>query len=173
MTPRLSAHSPRIFLLLSLIAGLLPACDSNDDNDLATGTFDAQVSGGAQAALRGHAAFAVQTDGGETLSAIGLFNTEDDEDAAFLVIAGRATAKTYPVADDRAGAILILHGTGDEGDLFVAESGSITVSRADAGRMMGSFDVTAVSIADEDHEVRLRGSFNAKPGAVSVPGDED
>ena len=172
MLPRFTSCTPRAFLLLALLAGPLAACDSNGD-DLDDGTFQAQVSGGAQAALRGQAAFAVETEGGQTISAVGLVNTEDDEDAVFLVIDGQATAKTYSVAADNAGAILVLHGTGDDGDLYIAESGSITVTRADAGRLSGSFDVTAVPLFDEDDEVRLRGSFSAKPGAVAVPDDEE
>lgn len=172
MTPRLTSRSPRTLFLLALLTGTLAACDSAGGDDLDDGTFQAQVSGHAQAALRGQAAFAVETQGGQTISAVGLINTEDDEDAVFLVLDGQPTAKTYPVTDEKAGAILILHGTGDEGDLYIAESGSITVTRADAGRMTGSFDVTAVSLADEDDEVRLRGSFSAEPGAVAVPDDE-
>lgn len=170
MSLRFSSYTPRVFFLLVLLASPLAACDSSNA-DLTDGTFEARVSGSAETTLNGLAAFAVETEDGETVSAIGLVNTADDEDAVFLLVNGRAAAQTYAVGGTAAGAILVLHGTGDEGAVYIADSGTITVDRADAARLSGSFDVTATSLVEEGERVRLQGSFHAKAGAVTPPAD--
>lgn len=172
MTHRLRARTPRALLALALLTAPLAACDSSGDDDSADSTFEATVSGTAQASLGGQAAFATQTEDGQTVTAVGLLDRTDDEDAAFLVFEGRPSAKTYRVADEEVGALLVLHGTGDEGALYVAETGTVTLARSETSRMTGTFDVTAVSLVDEDETVRLRGTFSAKPGTVSTPDAE-
>ena len=172
MTARFHSGAPRALLALALLTAPLTACDSAGDDGPADGTFDATVSGDAQASLGGQAAFASTTEDGQTVTAVGLIDRGADDDAAFLVFKGRPTAKAYTVASEDVGALLVLQGTGDEGDLYVAETGTVTVSRSETARLSGSFDVTAVNLFDEDDTVRLRGSFNAKPGTVDPPTDE-
>ena len=169
MTSRFSLRL-RATLLTALAAVSLAACDSSSDDDGDLGTFQAQVTGAAQASLGGQAVFAVQTEDGETASAIALID-EDEEDVAFLLMDGRVTAKTYTIAGETAGAMLLLGDDDETGAMYVSETGTITVTRADAARVVGTFDVTAVNIADEDETVRLRGSFDAKSGTVTVPGE--
>lgn len=168
MTSRVSARLRALFLA-TLAAVSLAACDSSSDGD-GLGRFQAQVTGAAQASLGGQAAFAVQTEDGETVSAVALVD-EDEDDVAFLLVNGRVAAKTYTIADETAGALLLLGEADGTGDMYVAETGTITVTRADAARVVGTFDVTGVNILDEDETVRVRGSFDAKPGTVTVPDD--
>ncbi|PAP75992.1 hypothetical protein [Rubrivirga marina] len=168
MTPRFSLRL-RALLLTALAATSLTACDSSDDEgDL--GSFQAQVTGAAQASLGGQAVFAIDSEDGETTSAIALID-EDEDDVAFLLMDGRVTAKTYTIAGETAGAMLLLGETDGTGDMYFSETGTITVTRADAARVVGTFDVTAVNIADEDETVRLRGSFDAKSGTVVMPSE--
>ena len=168
MTSRFQSRTLRAFFLLVCLVSFLAACDSSSDG-IAEGTFEARVTGAEEATLNGQAAFAVETEEGETVSAIGLINKADDEDAVFLLIDGQAKVKTYTVGGTAAGAILVLHRTGDDGALYIAKSGTIAVSRSDSSRLMGSFDILAESLVSEDETVRLRGSFSAKLGAVDPP----
>ena len=168
MTPRFRSGASGA-LLLALVLSPLAACDSSDDGDLTDGSFEVQVSGDAQVAFDGPAAFAVETEGNQTISAIGMVNGDDEEEAVFLVMDGQPAVKTYTVDDETVGALLILHETDDEGGLYAAESGSIKVSSVSTARLAGSFDVTAVNIFDEDDTVRVKGTFNAKAGAVTPP----
>lgn len=164
-----SLRTPRAPFLLALLCCPLAACDSSGDDDVADGTFEARISGAAQARLGGQAAFAFEAQGERAFSAIGLFDASDDEDAVFLYLDGPAMAKPYPVNGIAAGAFLVLQDTGRAGAVYIARSGTITVTRADAAQLNGSFDVLATSLVDQDAPVRLRGSFSAKPGTVAPP----
>jgi len=117
----------RALLLLSLLAAALAACDSSDDGDPAAGTFAATLTGHTKTGLRGPAAFAVGTEGGQSLTGIGLFNSADDEDAVFVVLDGSPAVQRYAVADETAWALLVLRGTGAEGAFYLASGGSVTV----------------------------------------------
>jgi hypothetical protein len=159
-----STMSSRIALLASLLF-LFVGCDSGSDDDNTVGSFEAAVSGNATATLRGQAAFATDTEDDSTYTAIGLIDAEDPQDLVVLVLPGSPHSGTFDVADQEAGGLLTLT-DGDEGTLYVVQSGTLTVTRASDSRVEGRFDVEAVSIVDETDEVSIEGEFEATPGEV-------
>jgi len=175
---------------LALLASLLflvvaTGCDSGSD-DNAIGSFEAAISGSTTASLRGQAAFATKTQDGSTYTAIGLIDDTDPQDLVVLVLPGLPRSGTFDVADDEAGGLLTLTSTsGDEGTLYIVQSGTLTVTRANDRRVEGRFEVEAVSLIDETDEVSIEGTFEANAdlprdgrpalgdrgaGAVHLPG---
>lgn len=159
-------------LRLALIAVLallsLFGCDSTGADPV--GSFDARISGHISATLSGRAAFAVQTDGNETVAAIGLIDGRDSLDVVVLALPGRPRAGTFRVADAQAGGILVLT-SGATGTMYLAERGTVTVTRASTSRLAGRFDVWAMSVVGTD-SVSVVGTFDAEPGEVADPSDD-
>ncbi|HEX8386824.1 MAG TPA: hypothetical protein VF576_11610 [Rubricoccaceae bacterium] len=160
----------RITLLAVVAAATLTACDSaSDDEDLAQ--FEADVTGDATAALEGQAAYAVMTEDGQTVTAVGLINEDDEEDVVLLVVKGQPRTGTFeaagPEEEADAGMILTLS-DGETGALYTSTAGSITVTRATTGRLVGRFDIDAVNVVDEEETVSVEGTFDAKVGEVET-----
>lgn len=157
--------SPRIALLaflLFLVAAT--GCDSGSDDD-GVGSFAATVSGDVTASLRGQAAFATETEDGSTYTAIGLVDDTDPQDLVVLVVPGTPRSGTFNVDNEEAGGLFTLT-NGDEGTLYIVQSGTLTVTRANDRRVEGRFEVEAVSLVDETDEVSIEGTFEAMPGEV-------
>ena len=165
MLPRVSFS-----LALAVLATVAAACDPVApplSGDVADGAFEARVSGDVQTDLNGSATFSVETEGGETVSSIALVDAASEDDAAFLLIDGQAAARTYTVGTTNTGVVLVLR-DGDGGDVFAAESGSVTLTQADADLVAGSFDVVAASLTDAGERVQVYGSFSARPGVAPM-----
>lgn len=159
MSSRIAFLAPLLFLFVAT------GCDSGSDDDNAVGSFEAAVSGDATASLRGQAAFATETEDDSTYTAIGLVDGEDPQDLIVLVVPGAPRPGTFAVDNEEAGGLLTLT-DGDEGTLYIVQSGSLTVTRANDERVEGRFEVEAVSLIDETDEVSIEGEFEAMPGEV-------
>ena len=154
---------------LAVVAALLflvaaTGCDSGSDDDT-IGSFEAAISGSTSASLRGQATFATETQDRSTYTAIGLIDDTDPQDLVVLVVPGTPRSGTFDVADEEAGGLLTLT-AGDEGTLYIVQSGSLSVTRANDRRVEGRFEVEAVSLVDETDEVSIEGTFEAMPGEV-------
>ena len=178
MTSQLStrrAHARSIGFLaagLVLLAGALAGCDSSsDDADTSPGTFAATTDGDTPTAFQGWSAFDDNLDieTGERAFGVGLV-TRDSANTFVFVGRGAPTARAYTLtADDPDGeaAAFFFRAAGEEGGLYLATTGSLTLTSVAAHRMAGRFQFTAVSIIDETDRVTFSGTFDAPRGEVS------
>ena len=167
------------FLVAVSLLGALAGCDSSSDDPapLAPGTFDARLDGAGldDVALDGLAAFEAGIEGetGETVFAIGLV---EGDSAHTVVLVGRGTprARAYPLtANDEtgeAGAFYVRSNDAD-GTLYMATSGTLTLTDVAADRLRGRFDLVAVALLDASDRVTLSGSFDAPRGEVEPASD--
>lgn len=161
----LTMSSRFAFLASLLFLVVATGCDSGSNADDSVGSFEAAVSGDATASLRGQAAFATETEDDSTYTAIGLIDDTDPQDLIVLVVPGTPRSGTFAVNNEEAGGLLTLT-AGDEGTLYIVQSGTLTVTRATDERVEGRFEVEAVNLIDETDEVSIEGEFEAMPGEV-------
>ena len=159
-----------------LAAPLLTACDSGSSDDpvpARPGSFSAEAGG---AALTGMAAFDDSyevAEGGEPAFAVGLV-TGDARRTVVLFGAGAPARRTYALtADEEAGEAGALYYILDQedGTLYVATGGTMTLTHVASDRLRGHFEMTAAQLFDPTQTVSVEGSFDAPRGEVD-PGTE-
>jgi hypothetical protein len=159
-------------LLVGTLA--LSGCDSGNDGP-DEGSFDVTVAGSFSDSFSGLAAFATEVDPENgSVFAIGLVNEESENEVVVLVGKGAPAERTYELTmeetEDAEGAALFAVQTSEEeGALYMAESGTLTVTDAATDRLRGRFEFEAVNILDETDTVTLSGTFDAPRGEVAEP----
>lgn len=171
----------RLLSRVALRAALLPAlalslalggCDSSDPAP-AAGAFSARVTGGQTLTLAGEAGFAVGTEDGERYFAVGLVGDPDANKTVVLIARGTPARRTYTLTLDEeageAGAIFAVQTGEDEGALYGADAGTLTVTDVAGDRLRGRFEFHAVNLFDETDAVTVTGTFDARQGEVDTP----
>lgn len=158
----------RLLLIVALSAApLLAACDSGGPDEPASGSFTAQVG---DADLTGLAAFddTFEVEGGGPAFAVGLV-AGDATQTVVLFGAGAPAARTYTLtADEEAGEAGALYYVLDQedGSLYIATGGTMTLTHVSSDRLRGRFQMTAANLLDPEQTVALQGSFDAPRGEV-------
>ncbi len=160
-----------------LAAPLLTACDSGGPDEpapAAPGSFTVQADG---AALTGMAAFDDSyevAEGGGPAFAIGLV-TPDARQTVVLFGAGAPARRTYSLSADEeageAGALYFIVGP-EDGTLYMATGGTMTLTHVASDRLRGRFEMTAAHLVDPSQTITLEGSFDAPRGEVEPDAGE-
>ena len=158
----------RFALLTALFLTAVLGCDSSGDD---LGVFDAALSGAVSTTLTGRAAFATDSEDGHLVTAIGLIDRRDPQDLIVLVLPERAREGDFAIRDEQAGGIVVLT-SGEEGDVYVAHAGTVTITRATGDRVAGRFRAEGIHLLDPKKRVTVSGTFDAEPGDVDT-GDVD
>lgn len=151
-------------------APLLTACDNGGPDEptpVQPGSFTAQVG---DADLTGLAAFddTYETEGGDPAFAVGLV-AGDATQTVVLVGLGAPATRTYALsADEESGEAGAFYFVLDEEDgaLYVATGGTMTLTHAASDRLRGRFQMTAANLLDPEQTVSVQGSFDAPRGEV-------
>ena len=158
----------RFALLTALLLTAFLGCDSSGDD---LGVFEAALSGTVSTTLAGRAAFATDSEDGHLITAIGLVDQRDPQDLIVLVLPERARVGSFAIRDEQAGGIVVLT-SGEEGDVYIAHTGTVTITRASGDRVAGRFRAEVVHLLDLKKRATVSGTFDAEPGDVD-PGDVD
>lgn len=157
---------------LVLVVGALTGCDSSDPDAPAPaqGSFSAALAGPTPASFQGWAAFDddLDTETGERAFGVGLV-TRDSANTFVFVGRGAPAARSYALTadgEDGDAAAFFFQSTGEDGTLYIATEGSLTITNLDTDRMRGRFEFTAASLIDESDTVALSGTFDAPRGSV-------
>jgi|GEM_PF-3546450 len=151
-----------------LAAPLLSACDSNEPEPARPGSFTAEVG---DTPLTGLAAFDDSyeiEEGGGPAFAVGLV-AGDATQTVVLVARGAPQTRTYTLsADDETGEAGAFYFVLDDEDgaLYVATGGTMTLTHASSDRLRGRFQMTAAQLFDPSQTVTVEGSFDAPRGEV-------
>ncbi|HEX8297932.1 MAG TPA: hypothetical protein VF594_02125 [Rubricoccaceae bacterium] len=161
----------RVCLLAVLGMSSLTACDSGADPIGTAGQFDASVTGAATASLEGRAAYTIMTENGETVTSIALLNEADPRDVVVVAFPGQPRTGTFQAAgtNEATSAAVIVTLTDsnvDTGATYLATSGTVTITRAAGGHVVGRFDVDGTSLVDGEQVVSAEGTFDAEFGEV-------
>jgi hypothetical protein len=158
-------------------APLLTACDNGGPDEptpVQPGSFTAQVG---DTDLTGLAAFDDSyeiEEGGGPAFAVGLV-AGDATQTVVLVALGAPQGRTYALsADEESGEAGAFYFVLDEEDgaLYVATGGTMTLTHVASDRLRGRFQMTAANLLDPEQTDTLQGSFDAPRGEVD-PGTPD
>jgi hypothetical protein len=153
------------------------ACDDDSPVDpvLGDGEYRLVIDGDVKKTLTGDAFFGVEEDeNGEEVFAI-LFGSDDDDDVVMVGVSGttRPSTGTYKIEEGEIepGDWVGLYAFGDGEELegfMVADSGTVVVTRSDAGVMKGSVLLYLSGFIEGSlGEAVVEGDFDARPAPSS------
>jgi hypothetical protein len=169
-----------------LAAVFAAACSSGGADDTTgpnnnpgtVGSFSATVSGAMSASLSGSAAFGSSSVSGQQGFAIALVPASGTNTIFFGRVNAQAPGTgTYQISDFLTqssvnGALIaaLFAGTAQSGQIYVSNSGTLTITSASADEIKGNFTVSASAVTVSGTQtVSITGTFTAKHGTINVP----
>jgi hypothetical protein len=166
-------------ILILMAAALLAACSDDSTGTAPDGTYTAAVEGSFTAVLSGPAYFGtgVDDDGGAYLAIV-----LGDEDAEHVIGIARPgttlpSIGSYDLdlgSETGFGALHVVSNGDELLAIFIASSGTLTITESSSRRLKGTFEYIAEPLfadpEEEAEEVTVEGSFDAEwiPAAVSA-----
>ncbi|MCH8557500.1 MAG: hypothetical protein LAT84_06760 [Balneolia bacterium] len=158
----------RLLMICFCTVALIAGCGGNSDDNLATGSFSAEISGAIDHSFGGISAYGVQQIGPPVGNIFVLTNNSTGSGPVFAVNLSMQTESlpgtgTHQIGADgsTSGAQFIRYSGNNEDMLhFGSVSGQMTINRTSSERIEGEFNFTGKN--SEQQEVNVSVRFNAR-----------